>query len=69
MTTIIFEKWISHFITSIQVHGGNLNIINHHLLVLDGHNSRVTIDVMHNYHNPSIKNRTFFGSQKLRENI
>jgi hypothetical protein len=52
MTTIIFEKWISHFITSIQVHGGNLNIINHHLLVLDGHNSRVTIDVMHNYHNP-----------------
>jgi hypothetical protein len=59
MTTILFEKWISHFITSIQVHGGNLNIINHHLLVLDGHNSDVTIDVMHNYHNLYKKTKHF----------
>jgi hypothetical protein len=60
MTTVLFEKWISHFITSIQVHGDNLNTTNHPLLFLDGHNSHVTINVVHNYHNPlEIKNKKF----------
>jgi hypothetical protein len=47
MIAILFDKWISHFIVSIQVHGGNLALINQHLLILDGYNSQVTIDIMH----------------------
>jgi hypothetical protein len=47
MITIFFDKSISHFITSIQAHGENLCLTNWHLLVLDGHNSRVTINVVH----------------------
>jgi hypothetical protein len=35
MTTILFEKWISHFIAFIQVCKGNLTTTNHHLLILD----------------------------------
>jgi hypothetical protein len=42
----LFDKCISHFITSIQAHGGNSDLINQHLLILDGHNLHVTIDVM-----------------------
>lgn len=40
-----FDKWVSQFITYAQVHDKNICSINHHLLVLDGHNSQVTIDV------------------------
>jgi len=47
MNAILFDKWISHFITSIQVHGENLALTNQQLLILDGHNSNVIIDVMH----------------------
>jgi hypothetical protein len=43
----LFEKWISHFVISIQGHGGNLALINQHLLILDGHNLHVTIDIVH----------------------
>jgi hypothetical protein len=45
MIAILFDKWISHFITSIQAHGENLVLINQQLLILDGHYSHVTIDV------------------------
>jgi hypothetical protein len=38
---------ISHFITYVQAHEGNVCLINWHLLVLDGHNSHVTIDIVH----------------------
>ncbi len=41
MTTILFNKWISHFITSIQNFGGNLNPTNFHLFILDAHNLQV----------------------------
>jgi len=37
--SILIDKWILHFIASIQAHGGNLCTSNHHLLILDGHNS------------------------------
>lgn len=47
ITTILFDKWISHFISYVQAHERNLCLINWHLLVLDGHNSHVTIDVVH----------------------
>jgi hypothetical protein len=45
MTTILFDKWVLHFITYVQAHYGNICTTNLHLLVLDGHNSHVTIDV------------------------
>ncbi len=47
MITILFYKWKFHFIASIQNYGGNLNPINHHLFILNGHNLHVTIDVVH----------------------
>jgi hypothetical protein len=47
MTTILFYKWISHFITFIQAHGRNLYGNNRHLLLLNGHNYHVTLEVMH----------------------
>jgi hypothetical protein len=47
MTAIFFEKWISHFITFIQACENNLNTTNYHLLVLDGRNSHVIINVVY----------------------
>jgi hypothetical protein len=47
MTATFFEKRISHFITFIQGHKNNLNTINYHLLVLDGHNSYVITNVVY----------------------
>ncbi len=43
----LFENEISHFIVFVQAHGGNLSTTNHYLLVLDSHNSHITINVMH----------------------
>jgi hypothetical protein len=47
MITILFNKWILDFITSIQCHGGNLRPTNHHLLILNDHNLHVAINVVH----------------------
>jgi hypothetical protein len=47
MIAILFDKWISHFIISIQNFGDNVSPTNCHLFILDGHNSHVTLDVMH----------------------
>jgi hypothetical protein len=47
MTSILFDKWISHFIVLIQAHQSNLCTFNQHLHILDGHNSHVTMDIMH----------------------
>lgn len=38
MTAILFDKWIFHFIVSIQKFGSNLNPTNYHLFILDGRN-------------------------------
>jgi hypothetical protein len=46
MTAILFSHWISHFIQSLQQRGG-ISLTNRHLLIVDGHNSHVTIEVVH----------------------
>ncbi len=43
----LFDKRIFHLITFVQNFGGNLNPTDHHLLILDGHNSHVTLDVVY----------------------
>jgi len=43
----LFDKWISHFIVSIQSFGSNLSPTNCHLFILDDHNSHVTLNVVH----------------------
>ncbi len=47
MTSILFDKWISRFIVLIQAHRNNLCTFNQHLHILDGHNSHVTMDIVH----------------------
>ena len=44
MTLYLFSAWISHFVTSIRRHSV-LSPEHRHLLILDGHNSHVTLEV------------------------
>ena len=45
MTTQLFSHWISHFIRALESRGG-VSPSNRHLLVVDGHNSHVTLEVV-----------------------
>jgi hypothetical protein len=45
MTKWLFESWISHFIGSLK-RGPGIDLTNRHLLILDGHNSHVTLEVV-----------------------
>ena len=45
MTKWLFESWISHFITCLRK-GHGVHLTNRHLLVLDGHNLHVTLEVV-----------------------
>ena len=45
MTTYLFSAWISHFIASIQQTYG-ISLTQRHLLILDGHNSHCTLEVV-----------------------
>jgi hypothetical protein len=45
MTGHLFEKWLSHFVDYLQRRGG-VSPSNRHLLILDGHDSHVTIEVI-----------------------
>ena len=45
MTTYLFSAWLSHFIESVQSMGG-ISADRRHLLILDGHNSHCTLDVV-----------------------
>jgi hypothetical protein len=45
MTGHLFEKWLTHFAEHLEKKGG-LSPTNRHLLILDGHNSHVTIEVI-----------------------
>ena len=45
MTKWLFESWISHFITCLRNEPG-VDLTNRHLLILDGHNSHVTLEVV-----------------------
>ena len=44
MTTYLFSAWISHFVASIRKFDA-ISPQQRHLLVLDGHNSHVTLEV------------------------
>jgi hypothetical protein len=44
--SILFDKWISHFIAFVQNFEGDLCLTNHHLLILNGHNSHLTLNVI-----------------------
>jgi hypothetical protein len=45
MTKWLFQSWISHFIGSLKK-GPGIDLDNRHLLILDGHNSHVTLEVV-----------------------
>ena len=45
MTRWLFESWISYFIECLK-RGPDIDLNNRHLLVLDGHKSHVTLEVM-----------------------
>ena len=45
MTRWLFESWISHFIECLK-RGPGIDLNNHHILILDGHNSHVTLEVV-----------------------
>jgi imidazoleglycerol phosphate dehydratase HisB len=46
ITAFLFSQWISHFIKSLESRGG-VSPTNRHLLIVDGHNSHVTLEVVH----------------------
>jgi hypothetical protein len=46
MTATLFSHWISHFIQFLQQRGG-ISITNRHLFIIDGHNSHMTLEVVH----------------------
>lgn len=45
MTAYLFSEWLSHFIKNVKLMGEILPE-RCHLLILDGHNSHVTIEVV-----------------------
>ena len=45
MTRWLFKSWISHFIECLRK-GPGVDLTNRHLLILDNHNSHVTLEVM-----------------------
>jgi hypothetical protein len=46
MTATLISHWISHFIQSLHKRGG-ISPGSRHLLIVDGHNSHVTMEVVH----------------------
>ena len=44
MTRWLFESWISHFIECLKK-GPSVDLTNHHILILDGYNSYVILEV------------------------
>ena len=46
MTGTLFNEWINHFLHHVGIMYG-ISTENRHLLIMDGHNSHVTIDVAH----------------------
>ena len=45
MTRWLFESWISHFLEYLKA-GPGIDHTNRHLLILDGHNSHVTLEMV-----------------------
>jgi hypothetical protein len=46
MTSYLFSAWISHFIASV-CRIDDISLGARHLLVLDGHNSHITLNILH----------------------
>ena len=46
MTAYFFDAWMSHFIAALMKKGG-ISLSNRHLLILDGHCSHVTLQVVY----------------------
>jgi hypothetical protein len=46
MTSYLFSAWISHFIASVR-RVDDISLGACHLLVLDGHNSHITLNIVH----------------------
>jgi hypothetical protein len=46
MTCRLFSSWISHFVKSLETQGG-ISPTNRHLLILDGHGSHMTLEVVY----------------------
>ena len=46
MTSYLFSRWMDHFIAQLE-ESGNLSPTNRHLIILDGHKSHVTLEVIH----------------------
>ena len=45
MTRWLFQSWISYFLECLK-NGPGVDHSNHHLLILDGYNSHVTLEVV-----------------------
>ena len=45
ITQFLFSNWITHFINGLSTRGG-ISSINRHLLIVDGHNSHITLEVV-----------------------
>ena len=45
MTQFLFSNWITHFVNWLSSRGG-ISRERRHLLIVDGHNSHVTLDVV-----------------------
>jgi hypothetical protein len=45
MTACLFSAWMDHFIQALQKHS-NVSVSSLHLLIMDGHSSHVTVDVV-----------------------
>jgi hypothetical protein len=46
MTGFLFSVWIAHLVKALESRRG-ISPTNRHLLILDGHNSHVTLDVVY----------------------
>jgi hypothetical protein len=46
MTGRLFSSWISHFVKSLDSQGG-ISPTNRHLLIMDGHGSHITLEVVY----------------------
>jgi hypothetical protein len=46
MTGQLFKSWIGHFVKNMRECGLEISPLCHHLLILDGHGSHVTMDVV-----------------------
>jgi hypothetical protein len=46
MTGHLFKSWIWHFVKNVKDYGLDISPFRHHLLILNGHGSHVTVDVV-----------------------